>query len=103
MGPGFESQRDHGRAKGTRSSHLFLGQKAHENASFLFKMHFQGTFDFSKTFELLMTEANSKYFGNMPGDRIPSELFTTDDKLDFEHHFIGECKSCKDYHVDFFY
>jgi hypothetical protein len=81
-----------------RQSHAYTNPFEIKGATFSFHCEKE---DETKTFELLMTEANSKYFGNMPGDRIPGELFTTDGKLDFEHHFIGECKSCKDYHVDF--
>jgi hypothetical protein len=55
----------------------------------------------NKTFELVLTEPNSEYFGRMPGDRIPSDLFDKDGKLNFKHYFIGECKSCGEYHVDF--
>ncbi|TQM50624.1 hypothetical protein BDE36_2371 [Arcticibacter tournemirensis] len=54
-----------------------------------------------RTFELHLTKASLNYFGSMPGDQIPRELFASDGRLDFEHHFIGECKSCKEYHVDF--
>jgi hypothetical protein len=54
-----------------------------------------------KIFELLLTPANSEYFGKMPSDRIPQELFNSDGCLDFEHHFIGQCQSCKTFHVDF--
>lgn len=54
-----------------------------------------------KTFELRLTQANSEYFGRMPGDRIPGELFNSDGCLDYEHHFIGQCQSCKEFHVDF--
>src|SRR5215217_3646463 len=54
-----------------------------------------------KTFELQLTAASSEHFGRMPGGTIPKELFNSDGRLDFEEHFIGQCQSCKDFHIDF--
>jgi hypothetical protein len=54
-----------------------------------------------KTFELQLTNATSEYFGHMRGDQIAQELFDSDGRLDFEHHFIGQCQSCKKFHVDY--
>lgn len=55
----------------------------------------------NRTFELSLTQPNSDYFGRLPGDRIPPDLFDTIGRLDFKHHFVGECKSCCEYNVDF--
>lgn len=54
-----------------------------------------------KTFELEVPESAKKHFGSMLGDRIPSELFDEDGRLDYCHHFIGRCRSCKAYNVDY--
>ncbi len=53
------------------------------------------------TFELVLTQATEEHFGHMRGDQIPDELFDKEGRLDYHHHFIAECKSCKEFHVDF--
>jgi hypothetical protein len=54
-----------------------------------------------RTFELVLTAPVEDYFGKMPGTTIPADLFAKDGILDYTHHFIGECKSCKQFQVDF--
>lgn len=54
-----------------------------------------------KTFELELPESAKKHFGEMPGDKIARELLNDEGILDYVHHFIGRCRSCKGYHVDF--
>ena len=81
-----------------RQSHAYTNPFEIKGATFSFHCAKE---DEVRTFELHLTEANSKYFGAMLGDRIAPELFAKDGRLDFEHHFVGACKSCKEYHVDF--
>jgi hypothetical protein len=54
-----------------------------------------------RTFELVPTTAVEEYFGHMRGDQIPDELFNKEGRLDYHHHFIAECKSCKEFQVNF--
>jgi len=54
-----------------------------------------------KTFELEVPNSCKEHFGNMRGDIIPNELFKEEGMLDYNHHFIGTCRSCKKYQVDF--
>ncbi|NOZ45584.1 MAG: hypothetical protein GXO79_02260 [Chlorobi bacterium] len=54
-----------------------------------------------KTFELEAPDYSLDFWGNMRGDTVPEEVLKENDVLDFTHHFVGKCKSCKNYHVDF--
>jgi len=54
-----------------------------------------------KTFELEVPESSKKHFGQMASDKIARELFDKQGRLDYVHHFIGRCRSCKEFHVDF--
>lgn len=55
----------------------------------------------TKTFELEAPVYSLNFWGQMRGDVVPNEVFKENDILDFTHHFVGKCKSCKRYHVDF--
>ena len=55
----------------------------------------------NKTFELEIPESSRNHFGQMVGNKIPRELFDKQGRLDYVHHFIGRCRSCKEFHVDF--
>lgn len=54
-----------------------------------------------KTFELEIPKSSQKFWGDRPGNEIAPELFDKQGNLNYIHHFIGKCKFCKTYHVDF--
>jgi hypothetical protein len=54
-----------------------------------------------KTFELELPIESAKFWGSMPSGEVPKEVLIENDYLDYTHHFIGKCKSCKKFHVDF--
>ena len=53
-----------------------------------------------KTFELELPVESMDFWGNMISGEVPKEVLLEKDYLDFTHHFIGKCKSCKKYHID---
>jgi hypothetical protein len=56
--------------------------------------------DAIKTFEIDLNVQTDEYFGHQGGNRIPDDLFI-DEKLNFTFKAIGNCKSCKEYHIEF--
>lgn len=53
-----------------------------------------------KTFELELTEIAESWWGHKDGDRIPDSLFDQNGNLNFVEHFLGCCKSCKNYKIE---
>jgi hypothetical protein len=53
-----------------------------------------------RTFEIELPKSSIDFWSGQPGNIIPKELLS-EGKLDFTHHFVGVCRSCKIYHVDF--
>lgn len=54
-----------------------------------------------KTFELQLPEQSKDFWGGKIASIIPNEVFNEKDLLDYTHNFVGECKSCKKYHIHF--
>lgn len=53
-----------------------------------------------RTFEIELPKSSSNFWGNQMGNKVPPELLHAG-RLDFIHHFVGSCRSCKDYSIDF--
>ena len=54
----------------------------------------------TRTFEIELPKSSSDFWGKQMGGVVPKEVLH-DDKLDFIHHFVGNCRSCKIFHIDF--
>ncbi|KAF2079446.1 hypothetical protein [Flavobacterium sharifuzzamanii] len=63
-------------------------------------MHYCETEQAEKTFELELPSSAENWWGNYDGDRIPDVLFDLEENLNFVEHFLGRCKSCKNYKIE---
>ena len=54
----------------------------------------------STTFQLQLPEESMTFWASQSGAQIPDEAYNEENKLDFIHHFIGVCQSCKQFKID---
>jgi hypothetical protein len=54
-----------------------------------------------RTFELELPLESMDLWGKMAEGMVSTQVLIEKDFLDFTHHFVGKCKSCKKYHIDF--
>lgn len=54
------------------------------------------------TFEIQLPKNDFEYWAKMPGGDIPDEVYDDSGKINFTQHFIGRCKSCKNFKMDIF-
>jgi len=89
-------------------NHLLLHEDYTNPAGIEGPFEFQGTTSScycaheqeTKTFEIELPKSSSDFWGNQMGGVVPKDVLQ-ENKLDFIHHFVGSCHSCKTYHVDF--
>lgn len=54
----------------------------------------------NRTFEVEVTYTSKDFLSNMTEGRVSKSFLTKDIQLDYYHHFIETCKSCKEYKID---
>lgn len=62
--------------------------------------HFCEYENHSTTFELELPEHSLHYWASQPGNKIPEEVYGENGRIDFIHHFVGICQSCKRFEIN---